>query len=189
MKNTQLTFDMQVDQELRLYLNKSKYAAKVFKLIDSGREYLNRWLPWVSTVNVKLDTINYLNNSFEKFNRGEGFAVVILYQGKTVGMIGLEDYDESNLCASIGYWLGRQYQGHGIMTRSCRAMLDYAFYELELNRIQIKSVLSNYRSRAIPIRLGFTLEGVFREKQRINKRFNDLAIYSMLRSEWPSINI
>ncbi len=189
MKKAPLIFHIRVDNEIQLVVNKTKYATSIFTLINEGRTYLSPWLPWVSGVLSRQNTIDYLRINYEKYLRGDGFAAVILYKGKAAGMIGLEDFDPINKSASIGYWIGQQFQGRGIMIRSCKTMMDYSFYELEMNRLQIKCMPGNYKSRAIPIKLGFSLEGIFREVQLADKHFRDLAIYSMLRSEWPSISI
>ena len=70
------------------------------------------------------------------------------------------------------------------MTRSCRALIDYGFKDLGLNRIVIWMTPDNDRSMAIPVRLGFRREGVEREAQWLNDHYVDIVVYSMLRSEW-----
>ncbi len=84
----------------------------------------------------------------------------------------------------IGYWLGGEYEGKGIMTRACTALIDYGFGELGLNRIVIRASTENTRSQAVPLRLGFTREGVERQAEWLNDHFIDMIVYSMLRSEW-----
>ena len=66
------------------------------------------------------------------------------------------------------------------MTRSCRALIDHAFSTLGLHRVVIRCAVENHRSRAIPERLGFTLEGIERESQWLYDHFVDLAIYALL---------
>jgi ribosomal-protein-serine acetyltransferase len=84
----------------------------------------------------------------------------------------------------IGYWLAEDMQGHGIITRSCRALLDYAFNDRGMNRIQIRAATDNTRSWAIAERLGFTYEGIQRQAGFASRGFHDLAVYSMLAHEW-----
>jgi ribosomal-protein-serine acetyltransferase len=55
---------------------------------------------------------------------------------------------------SVGYWMSADYQGRGIMTDCCKALLNYGFGALGLNRIEIRARTDNVKSRAIPIRLG-----------------------------------
>lgn len=60
----------------------------------------------------------------------------------------------SNKTAYIGYWLGEEFQGNGIMTKVAKTLTDYAFNELNLNKVEIRAAVENEKSRAIPERLG-----------------------------------
>ena len=77
-------------------------------------------------------------------------------------------------------------QGKGIITRACRFVIDYAFKEYGLNRVEIAVFSENKRSRAIPERLGFTEEGTLRQLLWHHDHFVDLVIYSMLAEEWQA---
>jgi ribosomal-protein-serine acetyltransferase len=91
-----------------------------------------------------------------------------------------------NKCASIGYWLSKELEGKGIITRSCKAVIDEGFKRLKLNRIEIRAAVENYKSQAIPQRLGFKQEGIIRQAEFVNNQFVDLYVYSMLKEEWES---
>jgi ribosomal-protein-serine acetyltransferase len=59
---------------------------------------------------------------------------------------------------------------------------------MKLNRIQINCSVENVRSRGVPERLGFRLEGIQRQAEFINGKFGDWAIYSMLKEDWNANN-
>jgi hypothetical protein len=88
---------------------------------------------------------------------------------------------------SIGYWLAESAQGRGIMTRTVRTLVDHAFGEWRLHRVEIRAAVGNRRSRAIPERLGFTEEGVAREAELIGDRYLDQVIYSVLAGRWSEM--
>jgi len=70
------------------------------------------------------------------------------------------------------------------MSRSVSTLCDFAFRELDMNRIQIKCALANTPSRNIPQRLGFKLEGIERAGELLTGGvFTDLAVYSRLRGD------
>jgi ribosomal-protein-serine acetyltransferase len=69
------------------------------------------------------------------------------------------------------------------MTSCCRFVVRYGFDTLDLNRIQIAAATENRRSRAIPERLGFKLEGIMRQNENLYGTFVDHAVYSLLRSD------
>ncbi len=163
-------------------------AENIFQLIISCREYLAEWLPWADYTRTVRDTKDYIvaNEGKDVFTGREIFTVN--YNGEIVGLIDLHSGDQLNRKAEIGYWLHEKYQGKGIMTTACKICLDYAFNQLDLNRIVIKCVKENLKSRNIPERFSFSYEGIERAGFFLKDDFRDLAVYSMLREEWFKLN-
>jgi hypothetical protein len=103
-------------------------------------------------------------------------------EGRLCGMVGYNRLDWDNRTAFIGYWLAKDAEGKGIVTRCCRALVDHAFTELGLNRVVIQVAVGNFRSQAIPDRLGFSREGIAREGEWLYDRYVDLAVNALLRT-------
>lgn len=186
--NDELHFSLTVDQEIELRLFVEDDVDTLHKLVDTNREHLRRWLPWVDYEVSAKDSLNFVQRSREQYASNIGFQLGIWYRGQLGGVIGYHPIDWPNRHVEIGYWLGAEFEGHGVMTRACRALINYAFERLMLNRVAILCATGNTRSCAIPQRLGFTPEGVIREGELLNDRFVDLAIYGMLAREWNSKN-
>ena len=91
--------------------------------------------------------------------------------------------DYENKKATIGYWLDKEHQGKGIMTRSVKILINFAFTELGLNRIQINCAPENTKSSSIPKRLGFTKEGITRQAEWIYDHFVDWEQYSLIKAK------
>jgi len=72
---------------------------------------------------------------------------------------------------------------------ACDAIIEYAFKDLQLNRIEIRAGIHNRQSRAVPERLGFVNEGTARQAEWIYDHYIDHAIYGLLRSEWKAEKI
>ena len=87
----------------------------------------------------------------------------------------------------IGYWIAQGFRGRGIVTDACRAVIDYAFLESKLNRVEIHCAAGNEKSCAIPQRLGFQLEGLLREAQLLNGEYQDIHVYGMLARDWTKL--
>jgi ribosomal-protein-serine acetyltransferase len=173
-----------VDEDIQLRLLEQKYTEQLFLLTDKDRVYLREWLPWVDGTKSPEDTKNFIHHTLKEFANNNGFNTAILYKGKIVGCIGLHGIDWCNRKTSIGYWLSSEYQGKGIMTKSCRAIVNHVFNELQLNRVEIRAAECNKKSRAVPERLGFTQEGIVRSAEWLYDHFVDHVIYGMLRVEW-----
>jgi len=177
-------FTHQIDENTTLAMVEMRDADEVFALVDASRMYLREWLPWVdSSVSVE-DTKEFVHAAQQQYARGDGFQCCIRCKGKIVGIIGLHRVDRFHKQTEIGYWLAEEYQGRGIMTACCRALVDFAFREYKLHRVEIRAAGENEKSRSIPERLGFTHEGTLRESEWVNDRFVDGAVYSMLERDW-----
>ena len=159
-------------------------ADELFALVDASRMYLREWLPWVdASVSVE-DTKAFVHAAQQQYTRGDGCQCCIRYKGKIVGIIGFHRVDLFHKQTDIGYWLAEEYQGRGIMTACCRALVDFAFREYKVHRVEIRAAVENQKSRAIPERLGFTHEGTLREAEWVNDHFVDGAVYAMLERDW-----
>ncbi len=179
-------FLFRIDDEISLQLLEASDADELFEMIDSNREHLREWLPWVDGMKSPLDYDLILPMWLQQFAENNGFNAAIRYNAKLVGMIGLHGIDRKLKQTSIGYYLTEEAQGKGIMTRCVKALIDYAFNRWDLNRIEIRCGKENKKSRAIPERLGFVQEGIIRDGEWLYDHFHDIVIYSMLRREWKA---
>ncbi|MBP1157401.1 MULTISPECIES: GNAT family protein [unclassified Paenibacillus] len=175
-----------VDHEVQLKLLEPGDAEVMFRLTNANRSYLREWMAWIDSTKSSQDSRSFIESARTRWSKGEGITAGILFRGELCGTIDHHALSRLNRHTSIGYWLGESYQGRGIMTRACRAMVSYAFDELGLglHRVEIRAGVDNLKSRAVPERLGFTFEGVARGGQRLYGRYIDLAVYGILAEEW-----
>lgn len=165
-----------------------RHATDIFNLIDANRDHLRPWFPWVDVTKSVDDTLEFIKRMIAGWEEQTTICTVITVRpGELVGLVDLHAIDAANKRASIGYWLGKRFEGQGIMTRAVQAMLQYGFLEKRLERIEICVEPGNRRSRAIPERLGFTLEGTLRHFERYDdNQYRDMMVYSLLSSEYAS---
>lgn len=170
--------------DITLQQVRMKSAKEIFGCVDRSRVFLGEWLPFVDhTCRVK-DTENFIR-SLRKHTEMNGDLVFEVRVGGTLaGLLGLKGIDHVNRKAEIGYWLDREYAGKGIMIRSCKALIDHSFSELDLNRLTIRCAMENIRSCNIPKQLGFAFEGIERHGEILRGRHLDLKVYSLLKKEW-----
>ncbi len=173
-----------IDSSTSLRVLSERDAEELFALTDANRSFLRRWLPWLDVVTCADDTGSFLSSVTAQREAGRGPTFGILRAGALAGVVGYLPIDRVNRNGEIGYWLAESEQGKGIMTACCRFVVRYGFLTLDLHRIQIAAATENQRSRAIPERLGFRFEGVLRGRERLNGRFVDHAMYSLLRHEF-----
>ncbi|NCB06669.1 MAG: N-acetyltransferase [Bacteroidia bacterium] len=158
-------------------------APVIFETIDGDRKYLGKWLPFVEFTQQVTDTENFLQSivNQQEIKKDEVFS--IWYNGDFAGLIGFKDTDWINHKTEIGYWIREKMQGKGIVTACVQELIHYAFRKLKLNRIQIKVAVGNFKSSAIPKRLGFQFEGTERAGELHQNKYMDLEIYSLLKHD------
>lgn len=183
-KEGRRVFESVVDDEVVLKLLDSKNAGQLFELTDSGRLYLKEWLPWLDRTKCIEDTQAFIEMTKKQFASNDGFQAGIWYKGNMAGVIGFHAMDRANRSTSLGYWLAEKYRGKGIMTKSCKVCIEYAFRGLNLNRVEIRCAEKNARSRAIPERLGFVNEGLIRDAEWLYDHYVDHVVYGALGREW-----
>lgn len=179
-------FYFQATDDIQLRVLELKNAKELYRLIDDNRLFLREWLPWVgSTTGVEVIK-QFIKSSKKQMSENNGFQAGIYYKGEIAGCIGLHSIDWSNKKTTIGYWLASDFQGKGIMTQSCKAIVNYVIKDLGLNRVEIRAAELNSKSRAIAQRLGFIQEGICRQVEWLYDHYVDHVIYAMLSEEWKN---
>jgi ribosomal-protein-alanine N-acetyltransferase len=111
-------------------------------------------------------------------------GITLAADATLVGMCTLFSIDEMCRRAEIGYALGSMAWGKGYMHEALTALLDYGFSELNLNRVEADIDPRNGASAKTLERLGFTREGLLRERWIVNGEVSDTAFYGLLKRDW-----
>lgn len=176
-------FTHALDTYAELRLLEDRYASELFALIDKDRASLRRWLPWVDATRRVDDTRQYSTLARERFAAGTSIEAGIWLGGKVAGVIALT-MDNGGPLAALGYWIGADYEGKGLVTRASRSVIHHAFMGLGIDRVEIRSAVDNVRGQQVPQRLGFVNEGVARHGAWVNGVPHDINTYSMLAKDW-----
>ncbi|WP_339322102.1 GNAT family protein [Paenibacillus sp. FSL W8-0194] len=177
-------FKYEVDDSTYLSLLEIKDAEKLYDLIDRNRDHIGKWLKFPSMTLTADDSRTFIERTRLRYAKDEGYWLGIWCGDQLVGSIGYLYLDHENKKTEIGYWLGKEYEGKGFITKAAKILINYAFEELGLNKIEIGAASDNIKSRAIPEKLGFKLEGELRDYEYINGRYIDRTIYGLKANEW-----
>ncbi len=156
-------------------------ADELHALIVKNLDRLKPWFDWVHDDYSPGETAEFLRLCEERLQARADFSYGIRRGSELIGVTGLHKIDWGNRIARIGYWLDRDATGDGIVTKSVRVLVRYAFEELLLHRIEIRCAPDNAASRAVPERLGFDMEGEHRDVLRLRDRYQSLKMYALLR--------
>jgi ribosomal-protein-serine acetyltransferase len=125
-------FYYQIDQDVTLKLIDESQADELFTLSDDSRNHIREWLRWVDGTKSVADTKQFIALTRKQYGNNEGLVATMWYRGEMAGTTSLHKLDLKLKSVEIGYWVGERFQGKGIVTKSCRTLIDYAFNTLQL---------------------------------------------------------
>ena len=133
------------------------------------------------------DEIYYLEHILpernQKDNLPAGYGIVVKGTDKVIGSVDFNHRHEDDVL-EIGYTLHPDYWGRGYVPEAARTLIDLAFTELNLHKIELSCFGYNLQSQRVAEKLGFTLEARIRDrKDAQGNRCDDLR-YGLLKSEW-----
>jgi RimJ/RimL family protein N-acetyltransferase len=114
---------------------------------------------------------------------GLALAITLTATGELLGSIGLM-FDPAHKKAELGYWVGVPHWNRGYASEAVRAVIDYGFRTLGLNRIQAHHMAHNPASGRVMEKAGLRREGLSRHAILKNGEFHDAVFYGILRRDW-----
>ena len=117
---------------------------------------------------------------------GVRLAIDRIRAGAFIGWCSLSRWNPEYRSASLGYCLDDTAWGHGYATEAARALLQWAFDTLDLNRVQAETDTRNLASARVVEKVGFVREGTLREDCIVNGEVSDSWVFGLLRREWET---
>jgi RimJ/RimL family protein N-acetyltransferase len=109
------------------------------------------------------------------------FAVTSRETGQLIGAIGLVIKEHER--GEMGYWIGRPYWNLGYATEAARAILEFGFGDMHLDKITASHIGRNLASGRVMQKAGMSYEGCSRQHVKKCGQFEDLNFYSILRED------
>lgn len=125
--------------------------------------------------------------SIRREGTGIRFGIVLQEDDVIIGSCGFLNQSERHQRAELGFELNPAYQGQGIAKVAALAVIEYGFKELSLNRIEALVLPANIASQRLLERLDFQREELLRQYEKTCGQFDNLYMYSLLRSDWFQI--
>ena len=151
-----------------------------------GNEKLFQYSPVMLKKNK--DTVANMIGHFERdFHKRKNIILGICLNNEPNNIVGVAemfDYSRDVNMITIGYRLNNRFWGKGIATKAVKAMTDYLFNDIEINRIQAFVMPENIKSQNVLQRNGFVKEGIIRQGcVWKGQGVVDLILYSLLKSD------
>ena len=128
-------------------------ATALHQIVQESLEHLRPWMAWVADGYSPAAAADFVASTAADWARGTAYNYAIYVQGRLAGAASLmARIGPDGL--EIGYWLHPSYLGRGVATRAAGLLAEEAF-RVGMKRVEIVTDVANFRSAAIPRRLGF----------------------------------
>jgi len=160
------------------------HAEEFFAHLERGREFINRFIPFGEKA-VDLASTRDMLQRYADLRAADNASLHGLWlEGKLVGGVLFLNFDAENANCEVGCWLEPAGTGRGLVTRAMRILLDFAFEQRGMHRVEWIAAVENGASLNVARRLGMTREGVRRQSYPHHGVRLDLEVWSLLAPEY-----
>lgn len=157
----------------------------VCQAIKDSINELRQWLLLFQSIPTVEETEILLRNAHIDFLKRESFRYLIYHKDTNdfIGTVSLHAINWEISKCEIGYWINTQFSGNGYMTEAVSELTNLGFQLLKFRRIEIRCESNNTKSRTIPEKLGFELEGILRNEDLSadGKQLTNTCIYAKIK--------
>jgi len=174
-------------QTERLLLRKVTIDDAPDLLVSTSDPEVARYTTWEPYDSVK-QAEDFLRSVISNYERDEpaNWGLELRENERFIGMCGFmaDSWDPEHARASLGYAIGREHWGRGLVSEAVRAAIQFGFEKLSLNRIEARCVAENTASERVMQKAGMGYEGTLRDYVFRKGRYWDYRVYSILRREY-----
>lgn len=154
---------------------------------------INKWRNDKDLIDCLGATFRFINNEvdekwFDNYMSSRNTQVrcsIVDESDNILGLVSLVKIDNINQSAELHIMIGGlNNRGKGIGTFAVKGVLNHAFFNLNLNRIELTVLSNNERAIALYEKIGFKREGIKRKARYKNGKFVDMILYSLLKDEY-----
>ena len=141
-----------------------------------------RWPPHLN-VDVSRKLLNEWSSSYSDLAY-YAWAITLKENHMVIGSIGIMDVSENDERGEIGYCIGKNWWGNGVMTEVLKAVISFGFHQVGFNRLEADHSINNPASGRVMQKAGMVYEGIAMQKYKANLGFQDCKLYSILKDDF-----
>lgn len=150
----------------------------------AGDPLVTRYLTWPAHASADISRM-LLADWTERYQQPDFYqwAIELKEIGEPIGSIAVVDIRQTVEEAVIGYCIGKQWWGKGIVAEAGKAVVSYLFEQVGFNRISATHDTENPNSGKVMQKIGMQYEGTHRKSGRNNRGIVDEAVYAILKDD------
>ncbi|MBW3694595.1 N-acetyltransferase [Vibrio sp. T187] len=168
-------------QRLALRIIEPEHAPEFTQLIKQSTS-LYEWIDWCHSDYDIEEANKFILATRLNWVKAEafGFGIFDRTSGKLLGMVAINELYHTFNMASLGYWVGDEYQRKGIAKEAMNALIEFSFAQLKLTRLEIVCDLDNLPSQHLIERCGGVKEALARNRFVFNGKPKDGVVFSII---------
>jgi ribosomal-protein-serine acetyltransferase len=175
---------MALTSEIRIRPYRSDDANELFSAARESVVEVNLWLTWCHQDYSIEEAEKWATSQALSFKQGTEYEFVVTDgDERFLGGCGLNHINYADRIANLGYWVRTREIGRGIAPQAVRKVVEFAFKETNLERLEIVCAVENRASQRVAEKSGAIREGVARGRIYLHGRARDAVVYSILRSD------
>ncbi|HDR3890622.1 TPA: GNAT family N-acetyltransferase [Bacillus cereus] len=160
----------------------------VYEAIQASKKELRPWMVFAQKEQTEEEVEESIRKSHIQFLQREDLRLLVFSKetGEFIASAGLHRINWDIPQFEIGYWIDSRWSGKGYMVEAAKGITEFAFTELKANRVEIRCDSLNKKSRAIPEKLGFKLEGILESASVAvdENGLRDMCVFAMTRNTY-----
>ena len=169
-------------ERLLLEATTTAHAEGLYRAIVMSLEELRPWMAWAAQPTVS-NSYAYSIESERGWDEARNWTFTIFHGREEAGTISVQRWEPFTESAQIGYWLRSDLTAKGLMKEAARAVVRFAFDELELHRLELHAGVENIASIKVAEAAGFVREGVLRHGAKGAFGHYDAYVFGLLESD------
>ncbi|WP_330298723.1 GNAT family N-acetyltransferase [Streptomyces sp. NBC_00503] len=178
-------FSIDLAEGAQLFPLEVRHAEEFLAHMNRGRAFIGQYVGLPDVVADLDGARSYLGTYAQRAANDTGRLYGIRVDGVLVGGVLFRTFDTGSGTCEAGCWLEPTAAGRGLVTKACRTIIDWAFQDRGMHRVEWHVAPANKKSIAVAERLGMTREGVLRENDLYRGLRQDTEVWSVLTHEWP----
>ena len=139
---------------------------------------------------TKSEVKGLLDKYISSYQKDDYYRWAIVEKGSSacIGQVAIFLVDSKNHFGEIEYCVSREFQRKGYCSEAVQAVIEYAFRNINLHKMQVCHKENNPASMGVIKKCGFVYEGTLRDYFFMDGKYVSRLYYSMLRSEWEAMH-
>ena len=158
-----------------MHLEPSMHNAELMhEVLIKNKKFLLPWMQWLNGKQSVKDRYKFLLQSDKNWEQDKAYEYAVVLNDTIIGMCGAVVVDKTNKKAELGYWLAKDYRGHGYIMEAVKT-LEQELFKNGFNKIIIHTDVLNKNSVNVAKKSGYKLEAVLKQDRFLEheKRFRD----------------